>query len=360
MPLTDIIIDRIQKEGPLSFRDFMEMCLYYPGLGYYTSAADKIGKQGDFYTSSSVTPVFGAMIGKQFEEMWSLTGEQDFTVVEYGAGTGRLCGDILDYLKSNPRFYKKLTYCIIEKSPAMREKAKTHLPPGVKWYDSIKEIPPFTGCVLSNELVDNFSIHQVVMQDQLMEIFVDYKDGFVERLEPASAALMDYLRELKISLPKGFRTEINLEAPGWLQEISQQLDKGYVITIDYGYTSEEMYRQSRSNGTLLCYHKHDINDQPYINLGEQDITSHVNFSALSHFGEKNGLMTCGLTKLNSFLLGLGWDDHLKQTIAGPDQYLALRKYAFIKYHFLIDMGQKFSVLIQSKRMFSKTLKGLMV
>jgi SAM-dependent MidA family methyltransferase len=361
MSLTEVIIERIRREGPVSFRDFMEMCLYHPGSGYYTSAQDKIGKQGDFYTSSSVTPVFGAMIGKQLEEMWSVTGEKDFTVVEFGAGTGRLCGDILDYLKNNPRLYGRLTYCIIEKSPAMRAKAKTHLPEEVKWYDSIKEIPSFTGCVLSNELVDNFSVHQVVMKDQLMEIFVDYNDGFVERLEPAAASLSDYLREMNVVLPAGFRTEINLEATQWIKDISQQLDKGYVMTIDYGYTSEEMYRESRNNGTLLCYHKHSINDQPYDNLGEQDITSHVNFSALSHWGEKNGLTTCGLTRLNRFLLALGWDDHLRKTItSGPDQYLALRQYASIKYHFLVDMGQKFSVLIQCKGIDSKNLQGLNV
>src|ERR1700716_3338525 len=102
MELSEIIKQRIKMEGPISFRDFMEMALYYPGLGYYTSKQDIIGCNGDFYTSSNLTEVFGAMIGKQLEEMWRLTGEEEFTIVEFGAGTGALCHDILDYLKGNP------------------------------------------------------------------------------------------------------------------------------------------------------------------------------------------------------------------------------------------------------------------
>src|SRR4026207_1149435 len=120
--LSEIVKDKIHKEGSISFHDFMEMALYYPELGYYTSTPDKIGKQGDFYTSPYVTNVFGQVIAKQFEEMWHLTGKNDFTIVEYGAGMGSLCIDILDQLKNNSAFYKKLTYCIIEKSDAMRLK----------------------------------------------------------------------------------------------------------------------------------------------------------------------------------------------------------------------------------------------
>src|SRR4051812_37220260 len=155
MQLKDIIIQKIKDEGPISFRDFMEMALYYPELGYYTSPTDKIGTNGDFYTSSNLTPLFGMMIGKQIEEMWVSLGKEAFTIVEYGAGTGRLCHDILDYLKGNPFLYAQLQYCIVEKSPSMRAKEQCHLPEKVSWHDSINDIPGVVGCVLSNELLDN-------------------------------------------------------------------------------------------------------------------------------------------------------------------------------------------------------------
>ena len=225
MALAEIIRHRIGKEGPVSFHDFMEMALYHPKLGYYMAPQDKIGKNGDFYTSSSLGPVFGAMIGRQLEEMWHLTGENQFTVVEYGAGTGILCHDILDYLKNIPQLYDQLRYAIIEKSPAMREREKAYLQEKVSWYNSIQDLPDITGCILSNELIDNFPVHQVVMMDELMEVFVDDQNGFIELLRPASKAIRDYLADLNIILPKGFRTEINLEATQWIAAVAASKKK---------------------------------------------------------------------------------------------------------------------------------------
>src|SRR5258706_6461756 len=182
MKLSDIIIQRIHEEGPISFRDYMEMCLYHPGSGYYTSAGNKIGRDGDYYTSPTINPVFGAILGRQLVEMWNINCQKQFTVVEYGGGPAMLCRDILDYLKNIQDLYNALNYYIIEKSPVMRQSEKNHLPSKVNWADSIRDIPSITGCVLSNELIDNFPVHQVVMEDELMEVFVDYEDGFVERL----------------------------------------------------------------------------------------------------------------------------------------------------------------------------------
>jgi SAM-dependent MidA family methyltransferase len=359
MELTKIIRQRISKEGPISFHDFMEMALYYPELGYYMAPKDKIGKNGDFYTSSNLGPVFGAMIGRQLEEMWCLTDENEFTVVEYGAGTGVLCHDILDYLKDNSSLYDRLQYAIIEKSPAMREKEKTHLQEKVSWYNTIKDLPEITGCILSNELVDNFPVHQVIMKDELMEVFVDYRDGFIELLRPASQAIKDYLADLNIMLPQGFRTEINLETAQWIAAIAASLKKGFVMTIDYGYSSEGLYKPCRSRGTLLCYHRHQINDKPYQHVGEQDITAHVNFSALCHFGYQNGLACCGLTSQAQFLLALGFKEYLRKTAAqtGNIAQLAMQE-VMLTHTLLIDMGNKFKVLIQQKGMTGAELSGL--
>jgi SAM-dependent MidA family methyltransferase len=359
MTLSEIIAEKIKENGPISFYDFMEMCLYHADLGYYTSLGDKIGTKGDYFTSADVTPVFGAMIGRQIEEMWKILGEEPFTLVEYGAGTGFLSHDILEHLKSNnPKLYDELNYCIIEKSPVMREKEKEHLHEKVCWYDSIKDMPEVTGCVLSNEVVDNFSVHQVVMSNELMEIFVNYENGFAELLQPAEPMLKDYLSELRVHLPKGFRTEINLEAKEWIKEIAASIKKGFLITIDYGFPSSELYNGYRSCGTLLCYNKHQINDDPYKDIGEQDITAHVNFSALHHWGLRNGLNSCGFTDQGRFLLAIGLEDYLIRMRQHMNDCAYYKKAIPLTHTLLIDMGAKFKVLIQQKGLPEQKLSGL--
>lgn len=359
MLLSGIIVERIKKEGPISFRDFMEMALYYPKLGYYNSIQNKIGTNGDFYTNANVSAGFGAMIGRQIEEMWQILERKPFKIVEYGAGTGLLCHDILDYLKNNSTLYENLNYCIIEKSASMREIQKTHLLEKVSWHSAIQEIPEIDGCVLSNELIDNFSVHQVIMQDQLMEIWVDYQDGFVEILKPATEELIHYFDPLDVHLPKGFRTEINLEALSWIKEVAQSLRKGYIITIDYGAESSELYKNYRSYGTLLCYHKHQKNDNPYQYIGEQDITTHTNFSALSHWGLQSGMECCGIVDQASFLLGLGIKEYQDAALKNnPGNLQMAIQQSMMNYRLLIDMGMKFKVLIQQKGVPKHPLSGL--
>src|SRR3990170_5696737 len=178
MSLSEIIIKKAHENGPISFRDFMEMALYYPEHGYYTSQKDKIGKSGDYYTSTNLTSAFGEMLGKQLEEMWHILGKKGFTVVEMGAGTGLLAMDVLKYLRKNAELSRELEYYIVEKSPKMREEQKKHLGNSVKWFDSIHELSGIEGCIFSNELVDAFPVHQVLMDEGLKEVFVDYENGF--------------------------------------------------------------------------------------------------------------------------------------------------------------------------------------
>lgn len=349
MQLAEIIIEKIRDSGPISFRDFMEMCLYHPQCGYYTSGQEKFGPQGDYYTSPHLTPAFGAAIARQLEQMWDMSGRGMFTIVEYGAGTGMLCQDVLNYLRHNPMFYERLEYCIIEKSPVMRKREQQCLGEKVRWIEHMDEIGPVTGCVLSNELVDNFSVHQVVMQDVLMEVFIDYENRFKEVLKPAPTALCEYFRELGITLPRGFRTEVNLEAIAWMKSVAAALENGFVLTIDYGYLSDELYSEPRQEGTLICYNKHRVNNEPYHNIGAQDITAHVNFSALQHWGAKDGLECCRFTDQAHFLQGLGFNELLqKMEMQGQDIALVARKVAFLMHTFLLDLGVKFKVLIQKK------------
>ncbi len=344
MSLSEIIIQKIHRSGAIPFRDFMEMALYYPELGYYTSPPEKIGKRGDYYTSPNLTPAFGEMLGKQLEEMWHLFGEKEIIVVEMGAGSGLLSSDVLEYLKKNQPLYQDLEYCIIEKSPAMREEQRKRLGDSVQWYDSIQELAGMTGCIFSNELVDAFSVHLVVMENELMEVFMDYDDGFVEVLKPASEELKNYFSELGVVLPEGYRTEINLDAVKWINELGTALKKGFVLTIDYGYFSQELYEVYRNRGTLMCYYKHTANENPYQRIGEQDITSHVNFSALEHWGKKSGLESCGFTELANFLLGLGIEGYMKKLQESPNYHKKMLQVKTL----IMEMGSTFKVLVQEK------------
>ena len=357
MTLTDIIKQRIEKEGPIPFRDFMDMALYHPSIGYYNSEQNKIGKHGDYYTSPVLSSLFGEMIGKQIEEMWEILDKKPFTLIEYGAGTGALSFDILHYLKNNAELYDQLNYCIIEKSKMMQQQQEILLPEKVNWYHSINEIQGMNGCILSNEVLDNFPVHKVIMKDELMEVFVDFKNEFIEVLQPASEKLKDYLNELDIVLPLDYITEINLQAINWIKEIATSLKSGFVFTIDYGFPSGELYSIKRNAGTLVCYKNHEVNYLPYSNIGQQDITAHVNFSALNHWGKKYGLELNGFTTQDHFLRSLGLINYLRK-LEGGNRDQDNDGFIFQIHKLLMDMGNKFKVLIQQKGIKNKMLTGM--
>jgi SAM-dependent MidA family methyltransferase len=360
MPVAESIIKKIRSDGPMSFRDFMEMALYSPGEGYYTSAKENFGSRGDYYTSPYLGPVLADMIAKQIEEMWLLLDKKAFTIVEYGAGTGLLCSQVMSRLKSNSELYKELNYCIVEKNTCTNPGKELTKNLGAHWYSSSTGIPEITGCILSNELIDNFPVHQVQMEDQLEEVFVDYKqNGFEEVFLPASPALGSYFDEFDIKLPRNYRAEINLDSYGWISEVSTKLKKGFVLTIDYGYDCGELYKPSRNKGTLTCYHHHRTNDNPYTNIGEQDITAHVNFTALQQWGIKNGLKNCGYTDQSRFMIGLGIGAHLRKLETEPPyKNLDDAQRSALLHTLMIDMGKKFKVLIQQKGLDKPMLSGL--
>jgi SAM-dependent MidA family methyltransferase len=353
--LRDIIIDNICQHGPISFESFMESALYHPCIGYYSSSGERIGIDGDYFTSPSLSPVFGELVSSQLKEMWELLGRKNFTVVEYGAGDGCLCRDILKALEKDVHFYDELEYIIIEKSPAMRQKQKQILHEKVRWVERIQDLPPISGCILSNELVDNFAVHAVEMQDELMEIFIGYNQDLHEILRPASTELKDYFAEQDISLPMGFRTEANLQAIQWINSIAEAIREGFVITIDYGGTSAELYDIRRKKGSILCYHRHRINEKPLINIGEQDITAHVNFSALNFWGRRNNLELTGYTSQSHFLRATGIMKKFREIESQenwkPDQMIRLKTIFF-------DMGEKIKCLVQHKGIKKAYLTGL--
>ncbi|MDI6802198.1 MAG: SAM-dependent methyltransferase [Thermodesulfovibrionales bacterium] len=356
------IIRKIKSEGPISFETFMEMCLYYPGLGYYTKDSAIIGRAGDFYTSPHLHRIFGAMAGKQMEEMWGLMGMPEcFHIVEMGAGMGYLAKDMLEYIqkKAEENFFQYLKYTIVELNPAVRAKQQELLKEfkdKVRWISNLKELEPVAGCFLSNELLDAFSVRIVEMDDDLKEIYVSAdNNNFVEIKMSCSRDIIEYFRKFNIRLPKGYRTEINLRIKEWLCEVTSKLSDGFILTIDYGYTAYDYYNEDRNKGTLLCYHNHQMNEDPYQNVGEQDITAHVNFSSLKKWGETLGIKTIGFCPQGSYLVSLGIDEVMKEFFGDSPDVLDIAK---IKGLILPQgMGESHKVIIQYKGTDRPELRG---
>jgi len=378
--LEDIIIEKIKDEGPITFETFMDMALYYPGLGYYSTPRIAIGREGDFYTSPHVHPIFGAMIAKQLMEMWTVMSRpSDFYAVEIGAGAGYLSKDIYDYLMKETKdralshnkrnFMKSLRYIIIEPFGHFENKQKDLLEPvraslqrsghgGVMWVKSLTDLKDKKGCIFSNELLDAFPVHLVKMDEELREIYVDF-DGanLVEkRGVPSSKEISDYMNQFSGNMDKGYRTEVNLGIRNWLKEITSVLSSGFVLTIDYGYSSREYYSEERTKGTLLCYHRHQINENPFSYIGEQDITAHVNFSSLKKWGEEFGFQTIGYCSQGTFLVSSGIDQMIMELYSDSSDYTS--EMAKIKrLIFPQGMGTSHDVMVQYKGKGSPELQG---
>jgi SAM-dependent MidA family methyltransferase len=371
-PLKEKIIERIRKEGPINFETFMEMALYYPGLGYYTRDTAEIGREGDFYTSPHLHSIFGAMIGRQMEEMWEMLGAPGvFHVVEMGAGIGYLAKDMLEYLKSRelgavsrePKkgrdIFRHLQYTIVELNPAIRTRQQgllSKFPDKVSWVSSLDELGPVTGCFLSNELLDAFPVRMVEMDYELQEIRVSVKeDGFAELKVACSREVLEYFREFGIELPRGYRTEVNLRIRDWIEKVGTKLKDGFVLTVDYGYPAWDYYGEERNRGTLLCYYQHQVNEDPYAHIGEQDLTAHVNFSSVKKWGEEYGLKTGGFCGQGPYLVSLGIDEVIGELYGGvPDAFETAKIKGLILPQ---GMGESHKVMVQYKGKVELKLKG---
>lgn len=357
-PLVNLLTERILSQGPLSFAAFMESCLYDPEYGYYMGTTQRIGRDGDFFTSSSVHAIFGQLIAKQLHQMWEILGcPADFIVAEQGAGTGHLAFDILTALQADyPDFYSTLRYWIVEISEKNRLRQGQLLirhQNRVSWCGQ-NDLAGMVGCYLSNELVDAFPVHLVEKREgKLQEVCVNVEQGIFHEilLKPTTEALSDYLEWVGVELAEGNRAEINLVAPSWLRSVARLLQRGFVLTIDYGYLASELYAPWRTSGTLMCYYQHTTDDNPYIRIGEQDLTTHVDFSALIKAGEESGLQQLFYGDQCKFLLGLGFVDALLQAQASAvETHHAQALRLTLKNLILPEggMGEIFKVLIQGK------------
>lgn len=368
--LVAAIASEVIASGPIPFARFMELALYHPQFGYYMRsskpAAERIGRKGDFYTSSDVHPILGQALAKQAEQMDRLLGQPSpFSIVEMGPGKGLLARHILStFQRDYPSLFHRLRYVLIERSPAMREAQRINLAPWLErpdlmnWVDDLAQIPPhsLTGLCLSNELVDSFPVHRIQMTARgLEELWVDYRNGrFVECLKPLSSdRIASHLGHIGSDWPKGYRTEVNLHALDWMTQVAQRLHRGFVLTIDYGHTAQDLYSADRKRGTFLCYHQHAVHEDPFLHVGEQDMTAHVDFSNLATAGEEQGLQTTGFTNQMSFLMGLG----IEQMLIGLSQD-SPELTAAIQLLKPNGMGTTFKVLIQHKTVPNPKLDGL--
>jgi SAM-dependent MidA family methyltransferase len=360
--LKNILTQRIQQNGRMNFADFMTACLYEPGLGYYTSPGRKVGAEGDFYTSISVHAAFGRVIAREIAQMWRCMGSPDaFTLVECGAGNGRLACDILDYLaERESKMYAAIDLVLVEREPSLEaaqmEMLYTHCEKS-SWlspetFSSGKF--SFSGCLYSNELIDALPVHRIVMtEDNLQELYVTLKDDdFIEELgAPSTAEINEYLKRISVVLHPGQQAEINLAAPAWLSSAAGALQCGFILTVDYGFPAVELFAPHRTKGTLLCYYRHQTEENPYIRLGQQDITAHVDFTTLMAYGEQVGLRTEWFGEQYRFLLAAGLVEEIEEferSDATSEEKLKLR--LALKKLIMPEggMGDTFRMLVQSK------------
>jgi SAM-dependent MidA family methyltransferase len=293
------VLERIRAEiagagGWVSFARYMELALHAPGLGYYSRGARQFGAEGDFVTAPELGSLFGRTLARQIRE---LPFQQ---VLELGAGSGALADTLLQDLDRE--------YFILETSAALRERQAKRLGDRVRFLERLPE--RFHGVVIANEVADALPVHAVAWRaDGINERGVTHKLEWAER--PANG---EVLREaLAIEVPVPYESELGLAARGWMRSLAASLEKGVICVIDYGFPRHEYYHPQRSMGTLMCHTRHRAHGDPFLRPGEQDITAHVDFSALAAAAHEAGLDVLGYATQAQFLVNCGITEVLAQT-----------------------------------------------
>ncbi|MGD0862049.1 MAG: SAM-dependent methyltransferase [Candidatus Limnocylindrales bacterium] len=309
----------------ITFARFMERALYEPELGYYSQAADRPTDTGHFLTAPETHPIFGWTIARRIEAMWADLGRpRPFGLIEYGAGSGTLALSILEGLSRHgwTDLLAAVRYEPIESNPHrladLRERfEKAGLAELLAVAGSRSNGPvPVTGVILANEFLDALPVHRVVVRDgHLLELFVAWREGFVEvQAEPSTPELARRLADDGIvpdQLAEGQLAEICLGLAAWLDDAASRLARGYVLAIDYGYEAAELYGPRRLAGTLLGYRGHRVQEDPFADVGLSDLTAHVDFTALRLLGERRGFRSVALTTQSEFLVAAGLESELR-------------------------------------------------
>lgn len=364
------VVERIRAEigaqSVIPWARFMELALYCPDCGYYEKENDNIGRRGDFYTSVSVGPLFGELLAFQFADWLTEIPSDRWQLVEAGAHAGRLADDVLRWLRQwRPALFERVEYVIAEASERRRQWQREMLKEfrgRVRWVESdLAKYPQhFNGVIFSNELLDAMPVHRVGWSKQrrawfewgvsaARDAFAWSRMEFSPALAPGSEVrqLLDKLpAELLDALPEDFTTELGPAAERWWRNAAASLQHGRLMTLDYGLSAEECFAPQRAAGTLRAYHRHRLCEDLLANAGEQDLTAHVNFSALQDSGESAGMKPELLTTQAEFFVGV-----MKQYWPEAEQRGGWTTAQSRAFHTLVHpehLGRAFRVLVQAR------------
>jgi SAM-dependent MidA family methyltransferase len=371
------IAAEIAARGPIPFARFMELCLYHPTLGYYTRGIGGGGGR-DYLTSSGVHRAFGTLFARQAEEMWRRAGRPEpYHFVEFGPGEGHFALDFLQEAARHEGFTRALRYVMVEPSPVLKERQRARLAgraaAPVSWLSEqdLDRRAKIAGCLFANEVLDAFPVHRVVgTPEGPREIHVAARAGRLEEVSAplSSEAVERFLADSEIVLEDGQEVDLNLAAPCWMAWAAGLLQRGYMVLVDYGYEARELYIPQRRRGTLLAYHLHRVNEDFLQRPGDQDLTAHVDFTAVRRAAEAAGARFLGLTSQASFLLALGALDFLQapeaagagQAGAPVDRLIeAMKDREALKELVLPGrMGERFKVLVLGVGEVMRDLAGL--
>jgi SAM-dependent MidA family methyltransferase len=350
------IIQEIREYGPMPFSRYMKLCLYHPELGYYSRNAEQFGKAGDFYTSSDVHAVFGRLLARQFEEIWRVLGSPNrIEILELGPGRGLFAQDVLDWSRKKfPEFFAALHYSLAEKSAALRQRLQATLE---RYFQSRKVSLAAEGLasdriknpiiVFANEFFDALPVEVLSRQGQLL---ISEKDGqLFETWHPPSPEALEFLDRYSVHPETGERVEASLTAQRYMSQIAAVIERGIIIAIDYGYTRQEQLA-GQHRGTIAAYRQHSVSENPYEAPGEQDITAHVNFTALAAAAEAQGLQVQPLVTQSQFLMGIGEHNQFADVFEDCKLPQERAKVALQLKHLVTPagMGETFHVMIASK------------
>ncbi len=310
--LREFVLEKIRRDGPVPFSWFMEQALYHGIDGYYSSGRAVIGRGGDYFTNVSVGPLFGRLLAVQFAEMWEAMGRpEEFTLVEQGAHDGTFAHDVLTAARSDGgAFGLALHYRIAEPFAVLRGRQQERLREfgaQVDWYPSVAELPPFEGMYFSNELLDAMPVHAVRWEGgEWLERHVAEDEGelYWKDLPLVHPRVAKQLAKIPKLLPDGYETEVNLAALDWLEAITPRMARGFVTVVDYGFPRDVFYAPHRSDGTLRAYAQHRVVPSPLVEIGEIDITAHIEWTSLAEQAQQCGLSVTGFTDQHHFITGL--------------------------------------------------------